>query len=47
MEKALQEFDPKTGDLKKLVEEIAAAARSKQKTHQDDITVIAVQVSRS
>ena len=47
VEKALQEFDPKTGNLKKLVEEIAAAARSKQKTHQDDITVIAVQVSRS
>ncbi len=46
VEDILKEFDPKIGDLKRLVEDIAYAARSRQKEHQDDITVIAVLVNK-
>jgi stage II sporulation protein E len=46
VEELLGNFDAKTGDLKKLAEDIASTARSKQKDHQDDITVIAIQVNK-
>jgi hypothetical protein len=46
VEDKLRAFDAKSGELRKLVEEIATSARRQQEEHEDDITVIAVQVKR-
>ncbi|HIW74460.1 MAG TPA: SpoIIE family protein phosphatase [Firmicutes bacterium] len=46
MEETLRQFDPKEGDVKALAEEIAAEARKRQETREDDVTVLAVQIHR-
>ena len=45
-EDKLRAFDARTGDIKSLAEEIALNARRMQAEHEDDITVIALQVNR-
>lgn len=46
IENRLRDFDADSGDLKALVEETAETARQMQKEHEDDITVLAIQVRR-
>ncbi len=46
IEDKLRNFDANSGSLKAFVEDIATCARQRQKQHEDDITVLAVQVRR-
>lgn len=47
VEDKLRGFDASEGNLKDLVEDIAATARQNQDFHEDDVTVLAFQVSKA
>ncbi len=46
VEKKLRTYDTKSGELHKLAEDIAVEARNMQEEHEDDITILAIQVKR-
>ncbi len=46
VEEKLRTYDSKTMSLKAFAEDIATSARSIQAEHEDDITVIAIQINR-